>query len=128
VRFLIAGLIASLSVVSATTHHHNKHHSVAAPSEKELESQFTSFIKTHNKKYTHDEFFPRFNTFKTNMEKIRQHNASNKDYSMASNAFADLTWEEFRASKLGYKHIDRSVMREKNAKIIVKDNIASSVD
>jgi C1A family cysteine protease len=124
-RFLIASLIASLAVVSASTHH-NKH---TAPTEKELETQFTSFIKSHNKKYTHDEFFPRFNTFKTNMEKIRQHNLLGADYTMASNQFADLSAEEFRAAKLGFKNIDNSIARAQNAQpIALADDAAASVD
>jgi len=127
-RFLVASMLATLAVVSASTHHH-KHNSATAPTEKELESMFTSFIKTHNKKYTHDEFFPRFNTYKTNLEKIRQHNLSNADYTMGSNEFADLTWDEFRAAKLGYKAVDNSVLREKNAeRVEMPENAASSVD
>lgn len=89
---------------------------------------FTSFVKTHNKKYTHDEFFGRFNTFKTNVEKIRVHNLAKSSFSMAVNEFADLTWDEFRASKLGFKHIDNSLLREKNAVALDASDVAASVD
>jgi C1A family cysteine protease len=112
-RFLVALALSSLALASANVHH-KKHHQHAF-SEKELEQQFTSFIKVHNKKYTHDEFFNRFNTFKTNVETIRVHNNGEHSFTMGTNEFADLTWEEFRSSKLGYKHIDNSVLRSKNA-------------
>ena len=36
--------------------------------------QFTSFVKTHGKTYTSDEFFPRYSIFKANVNKIRSVN------------------------------------------------------
>jgi len=123
-RFLVAAVIASLAVVSAKTH---QKHFQEALSEKELETQFTSFVKTHEKKYTHDEFFSRFNTFKTNMEKIRIHNNSGARWTMAPNAFADLTHEEFVARN-GLKKIDNSYMRSKNEVSLPTDSLAASVD
>lgn len=126
-RFLVALALSSLALASASVHH--KKHNTPSFSEKELEAQFTTFVKTHNKKYTHDEFFSRFNTFKTNMEKIRIHNNGVDKFTMASNEFADQTWEEFRATKLGYKHIDNSFMRSKNAlPIEATEPLAASVD
>jgi C1A family cysteine protease len=115
-------LVASLAFVSAKTHH-------SAPlTESEAEASFTAFVKTHNKKYTHDEFFSRFNIYKANMEKIRIHNLLGAKYSMASNEFADQTWEEFRATKLGFKHIDNSVLRAKNAVALDASAAPASVD
>jgi len=32
---------------------------------------FTSFVKTHGKTYSSDEFFPRYSIFKANVNKIR---------------------------------------------------------
>jgi len=125
-KFFFACVIASLALVSAKSHH--QHH---APSEKELESQFTSFVKQYSKKYTHDEFFSRFNTFKTNMEKIRIHNLSNDRMTLGSNEFADMTWEEFHSTKLGYNRIDNALLRSKNApaKLLGRnENAAASVD
>jgi len=121
-RFFFACVLATLAVATATKHH-------AAPSEKELETQFTSFVKTHNKKYTHDEFFSRFNTFKTNMEKIRIHNNSGARFTQGVNAFADMTWEEFHSTKLGLNRVDNSYLRAKNERKIVTDQPnAASVD
>jgi len=125
-RFAAVALIAALAAVSveAKTTHNVK------PSEKQLEAMFTTFIKDHNKKYTHDEFFARFNTFKTNVEIIREHNISGvHNYTMAMNEFGDLTWAEFRATRLGFKHVDNSLLRAKNAKHIHSSKpIASSFD
>jgi len=48
---------------------------------------------------------------------------------MGSNAFADLTWEEFRSNKLGYNAIDNAHLRSKNAKpITLEGPAAASVD
>lgn len=127
-RFLVALALSSLALASANTHH-RKHHQAAPLTEVQAEQEFTKFIKTHNKKYTHDEFFNRFNTFKTNMEKIRIHNNGDHKFTMGSNAFADLTWEEFRATKLGFKNIDNAHLRSKNAKpITLEGPEAASVD
>jgi cathepsin L len=50
------------------------------------------------------------------METIRIHNNNEKhNFSLATNAFADLTWQEFRSNKLGFKSIDNSYLRSKNA-------------
>jgi len=106
-KFFFACVLASLALTNAKVHH-------AASSEKELESQFTSFVKQHHKKYTHDEFFNRFNTFKANVEKIRTHNNSGASFTMAVNEFADMTAAEFKTTKMGYKPIDNKVLRSKN--------------
>jgi C1A family cysteine protease len=130
-RFLSTLALAALSLVSAGTHHHTSHgsSSLAAPSDKQLETMFSSFIKTHDKKYAHEEFFPRFNVFKANMEKIRKHNASGARFTMASNKFADLTWEEFRATRIGgYKNTDHSLLRQANAKPLDASAAPASVD
>jgi len=50
------------------------------------------------------------------MEAIRLHNNSGAKFTMGVNEFADLTWEEFKATKLGYNHIDNSLLRSKNTK------------
>jgi cathepsin L len=122
---LVAVVLACATVVCA----HSTHTKITAPVEKEYQTMFSSFVKTYSKKYTHDEFFPRFNTFKANMEKIRLHNLSGADYTMASNQFSDLSWSEFRAAKLGYKHVDNSVHRSKNSETLAMPaNAAASVD
>jgi len=124
---LFFAFVASLAFASATTHHRNL--AGEQLNEKDLELAFTSFIKTHHKKYTHDEFFNRFNTFKTNVEKIRIHNNSGARYTQGLNEFADMTWDEFHSTKLGYKNIDNQRLRSKNVKKTnLSTPLASSLD
>jgi len=83
--------------------------------ENDYQNFFSGFVKKFGKKYTHDEFFPRYNIFKANYNKIRAHNAKESTFSMAVNEFADMTFEEFHAKMTGYKRVDRSLLRAKNA-------------
>jgi cathepsin L len=81
------------------------------------QAEFSQFVKKYGKKYTHDEFFPRYNIFKANFNKIRHHNMNSKaTYTMAINEFADMTFTEFHSKMTGYKRIDRSLLRAKNSK------------
>jgi len=82
--------------------------------EKQYQTEFSTFVKKFNKKYTHDEFFPRYTIFKANYNKIRHHNAKQSTYTMAVNEFADMTFEEFHTKMTGYNQIDNSLMRSKN--------------
>jgi C1A family cysteine protease len=67
------------------------------------EMEFSRFMWTHNKTYeSQNEHAARFAVFKTNLEAINQHNAQNLGWTMAVNRFADLTWDEFKQSHLGY--------------------------
>jgi len=97
--------VACFALVEAKTH---------ALEEKDYQNFFTAFVKKYNKKYTHDEFFPRYNIFKANYNKIRHHNMGKHTYSMAVNEFADMTFAEFHSKMTGYKRIDRSYLRSKN--------------
>jgi len=83
--------------------------------ESHMQNEFTNFVKEHGKKYTHDEFFGRYNIFKSNYMKITHHNEHNSNVVLGVNAFADLTSEEFAEKYLGYKEIDNSLLREKNS-------------
>jgi cathepsin L len=102
---------------------------VAAPlQESEYQFLFRKFIAHHNKKYHHDEFFDRYNTFKVNVETIRTHNAKGESWTMAVNEFADQTWEQFRAKRLGYKLIKNDYIRSQNTRDIAVDALPTSVD
>jgi cathepsin L len=123
---LFAALVAcALIAVSASSHS-------AQPKqlgESEYQTHFTSFVKKFNKKYTHDEFFPRYTIFKANFNKIRHHNLNAKaTFSMAVNEFADMTFTEFHSKMTGYKRIDKSVRRSKNGPHKSLKTLASSVD
>merc|ERR1712032_1181045 len=50
-----------------------------------------------------DEEHQRFAIFKENVANINSHNAKKSSYALAINEHADLTWDEFKATHLGYK-------------------------
>jgi len=75
--------------------------SALAPlSESEYQSQFVSYIEKFDKTYAHEEFFARFNTFKSVLDFVREHNAGNSTWTAAINQFSDLTADEFKAQYL----------------------------
>jgi C1A family cysteine protease len=74
-------------------------------SEEEYQYQFAKFQVAHNKSYSRAEFSHRYGVFKTNYDTIANHNAQDKSWKLAVNEYADMTWEEFRAQKLGYKKV-----------------------
>ena len=71
------------------------------------QKEFMLFRDRYNKIYASDEdFFARFEVFKTNMRSIIQHNSvPNQNFTLGLNQFSDLTSEEFRALYInsGYK-------------------------
>jgi len=79
------------------------------------QAAFSAFMKKHGKTYAHDEFFSRFQIFKSNSAIIKEHNKLNHTWTMGINEFADLTFSEFHARYTGYKHRDNSYLRSKNA-------------
>jgi C1A family cysteine protease len=63
---------------------------------------FQSFLERFEKSYeTTEELVHRFGVFVANHEKISEHNLGGHSFTMAINEFADLTWEEFKADRLG---------------------------
>jgi len=102
--------------------------SVSAVSESSAQSEFSNFVKRYNKQYSHEEFFPRFATFKQNLNKIEQHNAGNHTYTLGVNEFADLTFDEFHAKMTGYNRRDQSYLRSKNTVQLPIKDLPASVD
>jgi len=100
--------------------------SAASFTEPEYQSMFSSFMGQYNKKYTADSFFFRYTVFKANMDKIVLANKQNHSYKLAMNEMGDMTHAEFKATKLGFNHIDRAVMQAKNKCPI--GTVAASVD
>jgi len=76
--------------------------------EEEYQLLFTRFMTQYNKKYTHDTFFYRYTVFKANMDKIYLANKEKHSYTLGMNEMGDMTHAEFKATKLGYKRVDRS--------------------
>jgi len=79
--------------------------------EEEYQAMFSKFMEQYNKKYTADTFYYRYTIFKANMDKIALANKQNHSYKLGMNAMGDMTHAEFKAAKLGYNKIDRSVAR-----------------
>ena len=77
----------------------------AAPlSEDQYQFLFSRFVQQYNKQYETNDFFSRFNTFKSNLNKIVAHNAAGESFKMAVNKFADLSEVEFM-SFMGFKPV-----------------------
>jgi len=72
--------------------------------ERQYQREFTKFVKTYGKKYTTDDFFNRYETFKQNLDLIELHNSVNGQTStMGVNQFADLSSNEMAARLNGFK-------------------------
>jgi len=82
--------------------------------EDEYQAMFTKFMQQYSKKYTHDTFFYRYTVFKQNMDKIELANRQKHTYKLGMNSMGDMTHAEFKATKLGYKRVDRTHLRSKN--------------
>jgi len=88
---------------------------VAATSEVEYQQAFTDWMVAQGKSYAAEEFFYRYEVFRSNMDIVNEHNAGNTSYQMELNKFADLTIGEFKNTYLGYKPELRLHQREKVA-------------
>ena len=70
---------------------------------------FDLFTKTYGKTYvSHGEKAKRLDIFKSNAALIAKKNAAQSSLRLALNEFADLTWEEFSAKRLGYRAEEHS--------------------
>jgi len=112
-RFMLATVFAlCIGTVAATR---SPLFSSAPLTEVQQEEMFTAFMQQYSKVYTHDEFVNRFDTFKNNLEIIRQHNTlTNSTYTMGINEFADLSFAEFKGKYFGYSHREMEYLRSKN--------------
>jgi len=69
----------------------------ALQSEDAYRAQFSEFMRTHGKVYSHDEFAARYKTFKNNVDIINYYNSKpNASFKLAMNKFGDLSKEEFK--------------------------------
>jgi C1A family cysteine protease len=99
-RFLIAALLAFSAFASGLS-----------ISEDEYQYQFSKFQVAHNKSYSRAEFQKRYTIFKENYDLITSHNAQKTTWTLAVNEYADMTWDEFKAQKLGYKRVQTTLPR-----------------
>jgi cathepsin L len=94
-RFLTAVVFAALAACGFAV----------SISEEEYMYQFAKFQVSFNKTYSRAEYGHRYSIFKTNYATIVDHNLAGKSWTLAVNEYADMTWDEFRAQKLGYKKV-----------------------
>jgi len=76
---------------------------VSAVSESEYQSAFVNWMVKFDKNYAMEEFFYRYEIFKSNMDFVIAHNSGNNSYEVELNKFADLTKGEFKTIYMGYK-------------------------
>jgi len=77
--------------------------STYALTDADYEYEFSMFTQAFNKSYmSTEEQTYRFGIFKTNLDMIIDHNAKELDWTLAVNEFADLSWNEFKATHLGF--------------------------
>jgi len=85
----------------------------SAYTEEEYQTFFTKWMNKHGKEYELSEVFHRFNTFKTNLNKIERHNEEGHTWTMGLNEFADLNSEEFKNTYYGFR--PNKVVGKKNS-------------
>jgi hypothetical protein len=72
----------------------------SALSEVEYQNKFVQYIANFDKTYAHEEFFNRYNIFKSWVDHVEEHNAGNHSWVAGINQFSDLTAAEFKAQYL----------------------------
>jgi len=72
-------------------------------SESSYQDAFVAWMQKFGKSYAPEEFFYRYNTFKSNYDFVEKHNAANNTWTVELNKFADLSGAEFKNIYLGYK-------------------------
>jgi len=88
--------------------------------------EFGKFTSQYEKNYNGlEEFHGAFATFKANLMMINSHNSGSSSYKLAVNKFADITYEEFAKTHLGYKP---SAVRSGEAFVPSNDAPAASMD
>jgi C1A family cysteine protease len=93
---------------------------------------FTKWAKEHNKEYETKDFFQRYHIFRENLDFVMAENSQNRSYELAMNQFGDLTWDEFKAQRMGYRRDLNSEARSLNEfpfmDKIVGDEVAAAID
>jgi len=72
-------------------------------SESTYQDAFVTWMQKYDKSYAPEEFFYRYDVFKTNFDFVASHNAGNYTWAVELNKFADLSSGEFKNIYLGYK-------------------------
>lgn len=89
-KFVALALVACLAVAAASP-----------LSENQYQYLFTRWVDQYNRQYEAADFFVRYDTFKTNLNRVIEHNNKGLSWSMAMNEFGDMTPAEFKAKMTG---------------------------
>jgi len=102
----VIGVVATVAVLNRDT---AKVSPVSLVNLQIEEQEFQAFMKRHGKSYENDaEYQARFRIYRDNAAFIRMHNARGKNWKLAINKFADLTFEEFKQLYLASPMPERS--------------------
>jgi len=74
----------------------------ATVQESVYQDAFINWMVQYQKSYAPEEFFYRYNVFKTNFDFVAAHNSGNHTWEVELNKFADLTSAEFKLLYTGY--------------------------
>jgi len=74
-----------------------------AADESVYQDAFINWMIKFDKSYAPEEFFYKYNVFKTNYDFVEAHNNANHSWEVELNKFADLTSAEFKITYNGYK-------------------------
>jgi len=102
---------------------------LAAADKPDYAAMWNQFKSDYNKDYSKngEDEQKRFDIFKANVDVIEEHNAKKLSYWLGVNEFADMTWDEFSSSHLGYKSTSRVSGLEKVPFPNITD-VADSID
>lgn len=101
--------------------------------ESNYEFLFTNWAQEHGKVYETEDFFERYHIFRSNLDFVMAENSKNQSFTLAMNQFGDLTWEEFKAQRMGYQRgPEHSEVRSLNelpfVDKLVGDEVAAALD
>lgn len=116
-RFLLAFLFALVAAATAIE-----------ISDEEYFFEFAKFMIRFNKSYERPVQTQKFETFKKNYYMIVDHNLKGLSWTLAVNEYADLSWDEFRAQKLGYKPVEVEGIPRYTVDLNGKVNVPDSID
>ncbi|XP_062024160.1 cysteine proteinase COT44-like [Rosa rugosa] len=103
---------------------------VSNPSSSSSSTQvFEAWCKEYGKSYSSElEELYRRSVFEQNLALITQHNEMAFSYTLSLNSFSDMTQNEFRASRLGFRPIFLTIEHNAEKKSSVASDVPSSMD
>jgi cathepsin L len=94
--------------------------------ERELQSNFVNWMRTHNKVYSNEEFHQRWQIWRNNFKFVEEFNKKGLSFTVGMNKFADLTVDEFNTHFKGLKKV--SITVPENPEAMSTATLPASVD